>query len=233
MEGNKVLKTILFDAYGTLISTGTGSIDAAQKILLKNGCRDVSAKVFYARWKDYHRQHMHEAADFVNEEMIFHMDLRRLYRDYGLAGDADEDVQIMLNTLGQRTAFPETKAVLDFLRERFTVCIASTTDTRPLLSDLKRNNLQFDHIFTSESLRAYKPDPIFYTRILDALNADVSQALFVGDSLTDDVFGPQQLGIRTCWLNRKGAARGNIVPDDEIDNLSGLIDVVKRMGCVL
>jgi len=40
-----LIKGIIFDAYGTLINTGGGSIQAAQRILEKNK-KDVDAKIF-------------------------------------------------------------------------------------------------------------------------------------------------------------------------------------------
>ena len=42
-----MIKAIVFDAYGTLISTGKGSIEAAGKILAINNCGDIGPKEFY------------------------------------------------------------------------------------------------------------------------------------------------------------------------------------------
>lgn len=44
----------------------------------------------------------------------------------------------------------------------------------------------------------------------------------MGDSLKDDVKGPQAVGMRTCWVNRKGEERGDISPDLEIPSLQEL-----------
>lgn len=224
-----MITTILFDAYGTLISTGTGSVDAAQQILLRNDRPDISAKAFYARWKQLHRAHMDMPGEFSNEEALFRLDLRRLYAEYRIPGNAEADVKIMLGTLGRRTAFPETRAVLDALAERYTICIASTTDTTPLLQDLQRSRLFVHHVFTSESLRCYKPSPAFYQGILSTLQICAGETLFVGDSLTDDVLGPQRAGIRACWLNRMGAKSTPVVPDFEISDLRQLNDLLARM----
>ena len=76
-----MIKAVVFDAYGTLISTGTGSLDAAQKILDLHGSV-ITAKAFYADWKKYHRQHMDSLTQFVPEETIFLWDLERLYTQY-------------------------------------------------------------------------------------------------------------------------------------------------------
>lgn len=202
-----MLKAILFDAYGTLISTGNGSVQAVQTILQNAGRTDLDPKAFYARWKQYHRQHMDELKAFVTEEELFRRDLQALYIEYGISGDPYGEVQPMLDTLGRRTAFPETRQVLERLSERYRVCIASTSDTAPLLQDVQRNGLTVHRIFTSEELRVYKPQPAFYRSILSQLKLSPEETLFVGDSPVDDVQGPQDIGIPACWLNRKGAEK--------------------------
>ena len=49
-----MIKAIIFDVYGTLISTGTGSVDAAAEILRRKNSV-ICPKEFYARWKKIHK----------------------------------------------------------------------------------------------------------------------------------------------------------------------------------
>lgn len=224
-----MLKSIIFDAYGTLISTGNGSVKAAERILALNKRPDISPTEFYRRWKKLHRQHIDCLAAFTTEEAVFHSDLCKLYQEYGLTRDACQDVQIMLDTLGHRTAFPETKEILKRLGQDYITAVGSTTDTKPLLWDLERNHLEIPHIFTSESMEVYKPKKDFYEKILCSLNISSSEALFVGDSLIDDVQGPQSVGIKACWVNRKGADTAGVVPDFEIQNLEQLIQITEAL----
>lgn len=219
-----MIKAVVFDAYGTLISTGTGSLEAAQKILDLHRS-SISAKTFYGDWKHYHRKHIDELSRFVPEETIFRWDLEKLYAQYQLPGNAAEDVQIMLDTLGNRAAFPESKGVVEQLKRSVTVCIGSTTDTEPLLRDLDRSGITVDHIFTSEDLQAYKPQKAFYEKILAALSLPPEQVLFVGDSLIDDVYGPRQVGMKTCWVNRKKQPAPDLPPDYEVADLTGVLNV--------
>ncbi len=214
-----MIKAIVFDAYGTLISTGDGSIQAAKKILELNGT-NVSPTDFYAEWKKYHRKHIDELSGFKTEETIFHMDLRELYEKYNLTRDADKDVEIMLNTLGKRRLFSETLDTIETLKREYVVCIGSTTDTVPLLMDLKSGNLSVDHVFTSEILQAYKPQRMFYEKIVERLALIPDEILFVGDSLLDDIWGPKQIGMKTCWVNRKKQTADWVKPDLEVDNLA-------------
>lgn len=225
-----MLRAILFDAYGTLFFTGTGSVDAAEEILALNGRPDISPKKFYGEWKALHHQHMAELPVFLPEKDVYALDLAELYRRYGFSRDAREDVKIMLRIQGKRVAFPEVKKVLEMLSGQFLLAIGSTTDTEPLLEDLDRAKLPIprSRIYTSQSLKVYKPHRAFYTAILEDLHVLPEEALFVGDSLLDDVEGPKTVGMRTCWINRRGETAGNTTPDFEITTMEELIPVARK-----
>lgn len=224
-----MLKAIIFDAYGTLISTGSGSIEATQKILALNNCKSVSAEEFYSKWKKYHRINIDSLETFLNEEAIFKLDLTLLYNEFNFTRNPNEDISIMLNTLGKRQAFAEVNSVLDKLPKEIIVCIGSTSDTKPLLSDIKRNKININKIYTSEMLKAYKPQAAFYQSILKDLKINPEEALFVGDSYIDDIIGPAKAGIKTCFVNRKNSEPGNVLPDFEIKDLKGLLQIVNSL----
>lgn len=224
-----MIKAIVFDAYGTLISTGTGSVDATREILKKCGREDIDAEKFYSDWKKYHRFHIDGLQSFVPEEKIFRADLCALYKDYEIEGDADGDAEIMLATLGKRKAFDEVRSVLEALSRRFIICIGSTSDTEPLKRDVKNNKIPIKRIYTSESLRVYKPKKAFYQAIADDLGIDAREMLFVGDSLIDDVFGPSQIGMKTCFVDRRSVGVADIKPDYTIRSLDEILSIVNKI----
>ena len=222
-----MVKAIIFDAYGTLIDTGGGSIQAANEILSKNKS-EIDVKLFYQRWKYYHKKHIDSLKYFIKEEDIFLMDLTALYQEYEIAGNPENDVKTMLNTLGKRIAYPETNFVLDALRPKCKLFIGSTSDHAPLMNDIKRNGIQVNKVFTSEYLKVYKPEKEFYQLILDEIRMQPDDVLFVGDSLEDDVSGPGALGIQTVWVNRKNLKydAAQIRPTYEIYTLSQLPEII-------
>lgn len=224
-----MLKAIIFDAYGTLFDTGTGSVEAAAEILAVCGRSDILPCDFYARWKKIHRAHtaMHE--QFRTEEEIYHLDLKQLYKELNIDSDSDKDVEIMLARQGTRIPYPETKCVLEKLGKRLKLYVGSTTDTWPIENDIRNAGLTFDKVFTSESLKVYKPFPEFYNKILNETGLKAKEALFVGDSLIDDVMGPQNVGLKSCWVNRKAVDSGDYKPDYQINDLTELIDIAYSM----
>lgn len=214
-------RLLIFDAYGTLISTGNGSIEATRKILALQE-KEIDAAFFYADWKKYHKKHMDEAnrTFFLTERDIFARDLKALYEQYQIARPYDIDVEIMLESLLNRKVFAETIEAVEQLRKKYRVVIGSTTDTEPLLQNMLYNNLTVDKVYTSEMIKKYKPDKSFYQYILRHEECGAEEAVFVGDSLIDDIAGPQSVGIKTVFINRrKSADLKDIQPDYVVNDL--------------
>lgn len=198
-------KLLIFDAYGTLISTGNGSIEAVERMLSLQD-KAIEAKAFYADWKKYHRKHIDEciAGEFICEKDIFVKDLRVLYELYDINRPFEKDVNFMLESLVGRKVFPEVAEAIAKLRNRYRVVIGSTTDTEPLLTNMRQNQLMVDKVYTSEMIGKYKPDVRFYQYILEQEGYHAKDAVFIGDSLVDDIAGPQKVGIITILVDRKG-----------------------------
>lgn len=60
----------------------------------------------------------------------------------------------------------------------------------------------FDKIFISDEIGAEKPAPAFFDYVFQhTASHDKQDFLIIGDSLTSDIKGGIQAGIRTCWYN--------------------------------
>ena len=70
------------------------------------------------------------------------------------------------------------------------------------------------------------PNALCYATISDNLKIEPWDILFGGDSIDDDVKGPQEAGMKTCWINRKHIKDSDILPDMEIYNLEELLNYV-------
>ena len=77
-----------------------------------------------------------------------------------------------------------------------TVAAQNRKLTRSGLKDL------LDGVFLSEGVGAEKPDTAFFKAVFDVIGpTDLSKILIVGDSLTSDIRGGNNAGIKTCWYN--------------------------------
>ncbi|MEF2277929.1 HAD family hydrolase [Deinococcus sp. YIM 134068] len=57
-----------------------------------------------------------------------------------------------------------------------------------------------DDVVISEGVGVRKPDPAIYTLALHRLGVGAADAWFVGDSPRNDIWGPQQVGLRAALL---------------------------------
>jgi 2-haloacid dehalogenase len=78
-------------------------------------------------------------------------------------------------------------------------------------------NIDWDAVITSEEAGFYKPDPRPYQMALDRLGVSASEAAFVAGS-GYDVFGTNQVGLRTYWHNRVGLKRPEGAPLADIES---------------
>ena len=69
----------------------------------------------------------------------------------------------------------------------------------------------FDLVLIEGAVGYGKPDPRVYELALDRLGVAAHAAWMVGDNLEWDVAGPQRLGIRGVWVDRRGTG----LPDDQ------------------
>lgn len=212
-------KAIIFDVYGTLVSTGNASIKAVKEILNPFDLQ-ITGEDFYSEWKALNRGYKNSEC-FLPEREIFAKSLNDLYQKYNIISDYKNDVNIMLNTMFNRKIFEDTFMALKQLSKDFRLLIGSTTDDIPLFQNIEYNKFDIiptERIYTSEKLELYKPQKEFYKKILEREEIQSEEVVFVGDSLIDDVYGPKQLGIYTVLVDRKNTIRLNEIKPDKVVN---------------
>lgn len=89
----------------------------------------------------------------------------------------------------------------------------------------------FKRIFLSEAIGHVKPQKEFFDACFAEIpDFDPAQAIILGDSLTSDILGGINAGVRTCWFNPKGnPRRADIIPDFEIRSLDEFVPLIKRI----
>jgi len=125
------------------------------------------------------------------------------------------------------------EALLDALYGKFRLFIASNGAQKVQNSRLDSAGIKkyFDGIFISEEIGYNKPDKRFFDECFAKIpDFDKSEAVIVGDSLTSDILGGKNAGIKTVWYNPNGSPpRADIVPDLEASALSQIPDLLEHI----
>jgi len=89
----------------------------------------------------------------------------------------------------------------------------------------------FEAVIISAEVGLRKPNPRIYQRMLEMLQLEPHEVLFVGDTPRYDVLGAYQAGMRTVWLNdRKDPLTPEIpTPDHILKELSELPALLERL----
>ena len=86
----------------------------------------------------------------------------------------------------------------------------------------------FDSILSSEQAGSCKPDGRFFRLALDQAGCEPEEALFVGDSLPQDIAGANAAGLRSVWIRRPGmeAPDDGPQPQHSIDAIPQVLDLL-------
>ena len=89
----------------------------------------------------------------------------------------------------------------------------------------------FKELFISERVGFNKPQKEYFDACFARIPGfDPARAMIVGDSLTSDIRGGINAGIKSCWYNYDGRpGRDDIRPDFEIRALSELPELLERL----
>ena len=85
-----------------------------------------------------------------------------------------------------------------------------------------------DGVFLSEKLGAEKPSVLFFEKVFETIQTvNRERVLIVGDSLTSDILGAKNAGIKSCWYNPLHHPNTTAVRADyEIDHLKLIPEIL-------
>lgn len=122
--------------------------------------------------------------------------------------------------------FPDSLPLLQTLKKKGKVVgIVSNWDSR-LFGICEGLGLapHLDFILASAVVGVAKPHPDIFKEALRRAGVLPEEALHVGDSLKDDVWGAQQVGIHAIFVDRKGTRPSQTPTISTLQFLSGLFD---------
>lgn len=124
--------------------------------------------------------------------------------------------------------------LLKYLSEKYILCTASNGPYLQQMNRLKVGKMAdfFTDSFISEDIGHSKPSKEFFEISLDRLNKKLGQnfkpdeMMIIGDSLTSDMAGGINFGMKTCFYNPKNIAIPNEI---KLDYIVSHLSEIKRI----
>ena len=157
-----------------------------------------------------------------------------LFKELGLSVDPEKMQAGYETNLSIGHYFlPGAEEAVDALSKKYRLFLASNGTAVVQKGRMTSANLYrfFEKVFVSQEIGHNKPSQAYFDAAFAQIPGfDRERAMIVGDSLTSDIRGGNNAGIRTCWINPGHALRNpEIHVDYEIEALSQLPQLLEEL----
>ena len=204
-----MIRVILWDIDGTLLDFAAAERVAIRGCFATFGLGECTDEML-ARYSVINRQHWEklERKELTKPQVLIGR-FEVFFAEEGLVADCaafNDEYQIRL---GDTVCFHDDGYELVQQLKGRVGQYAVTNGTKVAQQRKLRNSgldALLDGVFISEDIGAEKPDIAFFHPVWETIGPyEPDEVLIVGDSLTSDMQGGNNAGIRCCWYNPKGA----------------------------
>ena len=172
-----------------------------------------------------------EKGELTREQVV----VRRyelLFAELGMECDAEAVTALYSKNLAiGHYVLPGAEEAVDALSKKYRLFLASNGTADVQAGRMTSANLYrfFEKVFVSQDIGYNKPAREYFDHCFAQIpDFDPGKAMIVGDSLTSDIQGGINAGIRTCWVN-PDHKEGHIKADYEIEALSQLPELLETL----
>lgn len=214
-----MVKAIFIDFYGTLVYEDDAVIKLVRQIISDTGVVKNYSDIGAYWWNEFQTMVNNAHKDsFVTQRELEVRSLQITIKHFNSTADAIELSEMMFRHWTAPPAFPEAKQF--FEKCPVPIYIVSNIDTSDINEAIAFHGFKPDGVFTSEDARSYKPRSELFEYALSKTGFSPDEVVHIGDSLSSDVKGAGNAGIKAIWINRGGKT----VPDGVI-SVNNLLDV--------
>lgn len=230
-----MIKTVFIDLDDTVFDFHACESVAISKTLLCFGV-DPDDEVI-ARYSEYNRLQWEalERGEITRDEVLTRR-FKLLFDSLGMEVDPWEVQLLYERNLSMEHIFMKgAEEVLTELKRlgKYRLYAATNGIERVQRRRISESGIEkfFDDFFISECIGYNKPAKEFFDRCFATIpDFDKAKAIIIGDSLTSDIKGGKNAGIKTCMFNpRKKSITGDVIPDYEIADLSEIITLLEEI----
>lgn len=228
-----MIRNVLLDLDDTLLDFHRAEAEAIRHTMKEIGIDPTDETVaLYSRinrscWAKL------ETGEYTREEVL-HRRFDMLFEALGVTGDAHETQKLYEYRLSLGAYYLDgAEDLLNELYGKYRLYLATNGIVNVQSRRIKDSGIgkYFDNIFISEKIGYNKPNKRFFDCAFDEIpDFNLDETVIIGDTLTSDILGGINAGIKTVYFNPKVAKNDTgITPDYEIGTLAELPKLLKTM----
>ena len=187
---------------------------------------------YYTVFKRINDNLWHEVEKkIITREQLHEIRFDIIFKELGVNANGKAFEKAFLSNLNKCTIFVDgAMETVKYLSKKYIVCSASNAPYIQQVERLKNSGIDkyLTHKFISEELGAVKPDANFFEKCCNRLNFyDKTKMVMIGDSLSADILGGKNFGIKTIWFNfEKQTPPYKVEPDFTVNFLSEIKNIL-------
>jgi 2-haloacid dehalogenase len=199
------VEVLTFDCYGTLIDWESGIATALRAITEAHG-RDVADEELLVAYAGH--EAALEAGPYLRYREVLARAARGVCADLGIE-PSDHELAAFAGSVGDWPAFPDSRAALAALHERFRLAVITNCDDDLFAASNRRLGVTFDWVVTAQQAGGYKPSHRNFEVAFERIGRPRDRILHVAQSLFHDHVPARELGLRSVWINRRAGREGS------------------------
>lgn len=233
-----VIKALVFDVFGSVVDWRGSIVRDLSAWGAPRGLR-VDWAAFADAWRARYQPQMERvrsgALPWTKLDDLHAESLRELQPVFGLGGLSAVDFDHVLKVWHRLDPWPDSVAGLARLKRRFLIAPLSNGNIALLSHMAKRAGLPWDHVFSAETFRAYKPQPAAYLGVPAQLDLQPHQVMMCA-AHNSDLQAARDAGLATAFWPRPTehgpGQRTDLAAEAAWDVVARDIeDLASRMGC--
>ena len=217
-------KAFFVDFYGTLVYEDGEVVKKITEMIFNTGMAESVSEIGAFWWKDFQKMCTESHADsFKTQRFLEEESIRHTLERFSSSADSEEMREWMFSYWIRPDIFEETK--LFFEKSTIPIYVVSNIDTNDVMKAIEYHGLRPAGIYTSEDAKSYKPRKEIFELALKQAGLKNDEVIHIGDSLSSDVRGASDIGIRALWLNRLKKD----IPEG-VESITNLLEALDRIA---
>lgn len=173
-------------------------------------------------WKQLERKE-------ITKDELFKVRFTRVFEALGISADGEAfEHAFHQNLFESAIKIDGAEDLLKYLHSKYPMYVASNATLAQQQNRLKNANLlqYIDDIFTSEQIGFSKPQSEYFEACCKKINANPEDIVMIGDSISADINGAREYGMRTIWYNHRHMVSTDIACDYIVEHLSEIKNIL-------
>jgi len=227
-----MIKAVFIDFYGTLVEEDDKIVSSIiDNVVNESNIKNINRKdVGQFWWKEFISLcNIHNGKNFKLQKEIEYISLKNTAFKFESNVNVENELEKQFNFWKKPPIFSDSIYFLEKIN--IPVIIVSNIDKNEILEAIEYNKINVNNIITSEDTTYYKPNENMFKIALERNNLNANEVIHIGDSISNDVLGANNVNIKSIWLNRSDRKNNtNAVPDfiakDFYEVLNGIYEIV-------